>query len=80
MTDCKYPKPGRCICEELENEDDWKVASPDHNNCFWTYMIDNPRIHTLQEIADLLGMTISAVTTIEKRGLKKLNRRLKSKL
>lgn len=76
-TTCNYPNPSRCICRERGEDDDWWINSPDHNNCFWTYLVDNPEPHTLQSIADLLSMSISAVTTIEKRVVAKLKKRIK---
>jgi DNA-directed RNA polymerase sigma subunit (sigma70/sigma32) len=39
-------------------------------------MRHNSRPHTLNEIAKLLGLSIAAVTTIEKKALKKVQRRL----
>lgn len=69
-----------CKCSEIEDPDEWHVNSKEHGNCFWRYLRDNPRPHTLQEIADLLGISISAVTNLEKKALKKFSKRLKNKL
>lgn len=69
-----------CNCAESKNPDEWRVNSEEHGNCFWRYLRDNPRTHTLQEVADLLGMSISAITNIEKKALKKVSKRLKRKL
>jgi DNA-directed RNA polymerase sigma subunit (sigma70/sigma32) len=52
--------------------DEWTVNSPEHHNCFWTYLKYNNRSHTLNEIAHLLGISISAVTALEKKALAKL--------
>jgi DNA-directed RNA polymerase sigma subunit (sigma70/sigma32) len=59
-----------CRCNESPEE--WWVDSPEHFNCFFTYLKANLRPHTLQEIASLLHMSISAVTTIEKKAIEKL--------
>lgn len=63
-----------CRCNE--DPEGWKVNSPDYHNCFFTYMRHNTRPHTLNEIAKLLGMSIAAVTTIEKKALSKVQRRM----
>jgi DNA-directed RNA polymerase sigma subunit (sigma70/sigma32) len=39
-------------------------------------MRHNSRPHTLNEISKLLGMSIAAVTTIEKKALVKLKRKI----
>lgn len=63
-----------CKCQE--DPDEWWVNSPEHFNCFFTYLRHNARPHTLNEIAKLLNITIAAVTSIEKKGLTKLKRKL----
>jgi DNA-directed RNA polymerase sigma subunit (sigma70/sigma32) len=63
-----------CRCQE--NPEEWKVNSPEHFNCFFTYMRHNSRPHTLNEIAKLLNMSIAAVTSIEKKALNKLKRKI----
>lgn len=63
-------------CKCNENPDEWKVNSPEHHNCFFTYMRHNARPHTLNEISKLLGMSIAAVTAIEKKAAEKMKRRL----
>lgn len=66
----------RDSCRCNENPDEWKVNSPEYHNCFFTYMRFNARPHTLNEISKLLGISIAAVTTIEKKALNKAKRRL----
>lgn len=63
-----------CRCNE--NQAEWRVASPEYYNCFFTYMRHNSRPHTLNEISKLLGMSIAAVTAIEKKAMNKVQRRL----
>lgn len=63
-------------CKCNENPDEWYVNSPEYHNCFFTYMRHNARIHTLNEISKLLGMSIAAVTAIEKKATEKMKRRL----
>lgn len=72
---CKCGKHHRI----LKPEDEWFVDAPQYNNCFWTYMRYNDRSHGLKEIADLLGLSISAIMTIERKAIKKLQRHLKLK-
>lgn len=67
---CKNPK---CKCLD---DPSWKVDAPEFGNCFFEYMKHNPRPHTLQEISNLLGLSISAVATVEKKALSKLKRKL----
>ena len=72
-----------CKCGEhhrnLEPGDEWYVNAPQYNNCFYTYMRHNDRPHGLKEIAELLDLSISAITTIERKAFKKLQRRLRRK-
>jgi len=63
-----------CRCQE--DPDAWWINSPEHYNCFFTYMRLNARPHTLAEIAKLLGMSIAAVTSIEKKAIVKAKRKL----
>lgn len=56
----------------LRKDHPWYVRSKAHGNCFWCYMRHNVRPHTLQEIADLLGLSISAITSIERKAHMKL--------
>lgn len=63
-------------CKCNENPDEWRVNAPEYHNCFFTYMRHNPRPHTLNEISKLLGMSIAAVTAIEKKAMEKLKRRI----
>lgn len=56
---------------------DWFIESIEHNFCFWAYLKDNPdRKHTLQEVGNLIGMSISAVANIERKALAKLKESL----
>lgn len=63
-------------CRCRKNPEEWFVNAPEYFNCFWTYLEYNSYPHTLQQIATLLGMSISAVTNTEKKALKKLKKRL----
>lgn len=71
--DCKCGKGG----EQLTPEDNWHINAPSYANCFWTYLRHNSRVHGLAEIAKLVGVSISAVTAIERRAIRKLKKRLK---
>ena len=79
----KYPHVTSCKCGAiaehlpLDQEHDWYVNSPDHHNCFWTYIRHKEQPHTLNEIAKLLNLSISAITSIERKAYKKLKYRLK---
>lgn len=66
----------RDACRCAENPEEWKVNAPEYHNCFFTYMRHNPRPHTLNEISKLLGMSLAAVSAIEKKAAEKLKRRL----
>lgn len=61
----------------LREEHRWYVRSSRHMNCFWTYLRHNNRGHTLSEVADLLGLSISAITSIEKKAFAKIRSRIK---
>lgn len=63
-------------CKCNENPDEWRVNAPAFYNCFFTYMRHNARPHTLNEIGKLLGMSIAAVTAIEKKALAKVQRKM----
>lgn len=65
---CKKPN---CKCK---GDPKWAVAAPTFDNCFFQYIAKNARPHTLQEIANLLGITVFSVTTVEKKALKKLHK------
>lgn len=56
----------------------WFVDSIEHDFCFWTYINSNPRKHTLQECAELMGISISAVGNIEKRALDNMRNKYKN--
>lgn len=52
---------------------DWFINSPKHGFCFWNYMADNrDKKHTLQQCAQLLGVSISAIAVLERKALQKL--------
>lgn len=80
----KYPHFAGCKCgstedqQTLTEEHDWWINSPTYHNCFHSYMKHNTRPHTLIEISKLLNLTISSITTLEKRAYKKLSKKLKS--
>jgi len=74
----KYPHSRKCVCWSSKRaREDWYVNAPEFSNCFWTYMRHCQRPHTLLEIATLLNLSISAITAIEKKALKKLKKRIK---
>lgn len=77
----KFPHLPACKCgmwtKELMPYNEWYIAAPQYNNCFWTYMRHNPRPHGLKEVADLLGLSISAVTSIERKAMEKFKKKLK---
>ena len=66
----------RDSCKCNENPEEWRVAAPEYHNCFFTYMRHNARPHTLNEISKLLGVSIAAVTAIEKKASVKMKRRI----
>lgn len=66
----QIPHSNDCKCRE--QPDIWWVDSPEHHNCFWTYLKYNERQHTLHEVSILLKLSISAITAIERKALKKL--------
>jgi len=82
----KYPHFRDCKCKHhevqgeflgrLSKDNEWWVNSPKYSNCFWVYFRHNNRSHTLSEIAKLLRLSISAITTIEQNALKKIKKRL----
>ena len=67
----------QCVCGD---GDEWVIDAPDHGNCFWSYFFFNKRQHTLNEIAELTGLSISAVTSIEKKALLKVRKALQQRL
>ena len=71
MSKCKLEN---CKCK---TSDSWLINSPENGNCFWMYISANKRNHTLKETADLLGLTISVVTSTEKKVIEKLGKHLK---
>lgn len=77
--DCRCGKGGKKLSPPSNNSpgDEWYVNAPEYDNCFWTYLRHNNRVHGLAEIASLIGVSISAITAIERRAVKKLKKRLK---
>jgi len=74
----RYPHNPNCKCLKSEKaRKDWWVDAPEYDNCVFTYLRHNERAHTLFEIATLMNLSISAVTSIEKKALIKLRKRLK---
>lgn len=76
----KYVHLRGCRCKgkvPLDRDHPWFVKSPDHMNCFWTYLRHNTRPHTLSEIAELLEVSISAITSVEGKALKKMRNRVR---
>lgn len=79
----KYLHFKDCNCDEggnqLKKSNPWWVKAPKYHNCFWVYFRHNERPHTLQEIADLLALSISAITSTEKKAINKLKLEFNSK-
>lgn len=75
-----YPHREDCRCGKdklpLAKGDAWWVDAPEYGNCFWTYLRYNDRQHTLSEIAKRMKLSISAITSIERKAFTKLRRRL----
>lgn len=77
----KYLHLDGCRCgkaETLETDDAWWVNAPEFHNCFHVYFRHNTRVHTLSEVAKLLGVSISAITSVEKKAFAKLRTRIKA--
>lgn len=76
----KKPHLPNCKCDHykspLPKKHDWYINSPEHHNCFWMYLEDNNRKHTLSEIAKKLDTSMSVITSIERRALKKMKTKL----
>jgi hypothetical protein len=74
----RYPHNPKCRCRKNKKaKEDWYINSPKYHNCFWVLIRHECRPHTLLEIANLLGLSISAITSIEKKALIKLRKRMK---
>jgi len=56
--------------------DAWWINAPEYSNCFWTYLRYNDRSHTLSEIAKLMKLSISAITSIERKAFSKIRKRV----
>jgi len=77
----KYPHLAPCKCgrqDSLSKDNVWWINSPDHSNCFWVYLRHNTRTHTLLEVANLMDLSISAITSIEKKASLKMKRKFKT--
>jgi hypothetical protein len=72
LRNCKCGKEGR-----LTKTDEWWVNAPEYYNCFWLYLKYNTRGHTLSEVAKLLRLSISAITSIEKKAFAKVRNKIK---
>lgn len=59
----------------LQKGDAWWINAPDYGNCFWTYFRYNDRAHTLSDIAKLMKLSISAITSIERKAFARIRRR-----
>lgn len=74
-----HPHREDCRCGRttlpLEKGDAWWINAPDYGNCFWTYLRYNDRPHTLSEIARTMKLSISAITSIERKAFAKLRKR-----
>lgn len=77
----KYVHLKACQCKSkqlpLKKDNVWWIAAPEYHNCFWTYLRHNGRQHTLHEVAKLLKLSISAITTIEKKAFNKMRTKMK---
>ena len=58
----------------MQKVDTWWIHSPEHGNCFWTYLRYNDRPHTLSEVAKRMKLSISAITSIERKAFVKIRR------
>lgn len=82
----KIPKPHlpNCKCKHhekpLNKSHPWYVNVPEYDNCFWLYMKYNNKRHTLLEIANLLNVSMSVITSVERRALKKLQAKMEDAL
>lgn len=80
MNDQKVPHLKDCKCgqapEPLDKTHEWYVNAPDYDNCFWHYIENNERKHTLTEITKLMNSSMSVITSLEKRALNKIKKRL----
>ena len=77
----KKPHFWECKCGtrdigDLSKEHPWHIENSKYNNCFWSYIYYNDRPHTLNEIATLMSLSISAITAIERKALVKLKKKL----
>ena len=68
---CKFEGEGK-----LPKTHKWYVNAPNYFNCFWNYLKSNERSHTLNEIATLLNLSISAITSIEKKAVNKMKKKI----
>lgn len=75
----KYPHREDCRCGTkdlpLQKGDVWWVNAPEYGNCFWNYLRYNDRQHTLAEVAKLMKLSISAITSIERKAFAKIRKR-----
>ncbi len=74
----RYVHRDDCKCGRsqlpLVKGDAWWVNAPEYGNCFWTYLRYNDRAHTLSEIARLMKLSISAITSIERKAIAKVRK------
>ena len=69
-----------CKCgksTKLVKTDGWWINAPSYDNCFWAYLRYNTRPHTLSEVAKLLSLSISAITSIEKKAFARVRNKIK---
>jgi hypothetical protein len=71
----------KCKCRSgkipIDKSNPWWIAAPEYYNCFWTYLRHNNKPHTLSEVANLLKLSISAITSIEKKAFNKMRNKIK---
>ena len=75
----QHPHRADCRCGRnapLDRTSPWWINAPEFDNCFWTYLRYNDRPHTLSEIAKLMKLSISAITSIERKAFAKLRKKV----
>lgn len=61
---------------ECKGDPTWIIGKPGEEVCLFQHLRKQPHPHTLQEIANLLGMSLFTVTTIEKNAVRDLRKAL----
>ena len=80
----EYPHFKNCKCghggQKLNPKHKWYLNAPQYDNCFWTYMRHNSRPHSLREVAEIFGVSMSAIANIERSALQRFRKKLRRKL